>query len=80
MEDVLAAGFSYEEGIVSCSVIGDQKSSGSFSYPASSEVEFSEEFSSIKSNILRHIATSKSHTEVVMEIKAKEKGDRELKT
>ena len=58
----------------------------SFYYPAFSGVEFSEdeylpkEFSSLKRNILRHIASSKSHTEVVMEIKAKEKADRELKS
>ena len=36
LEEVLAAGFSYDENIVSCSVCGDQKSSGNFYYPASS--------------------------------------------
>ena len=86
LEEILAAGFSYDEGIVTCSVCGDQKSSGSFYYPASSGVEFSEdeylpkEFSSLKRNILRHIASSKSNTEAVMEIKAKEKADGELKS
>ena len=57
-----------------------------FYYPASSGVEFSEdeylpkEFSSLQINILRNIASSKSHTEVVMEINAKEKAERELKS
>ena len=85
LEEILEAGFAYDEGneIVSCCVCPDTSERGQFFYDKEIGVQFSEsnmprEFRNLKSSVLRHITTSKSHLEVLAEKDLKLQAEAEL--
>ena len=85
LEEILEAGFAYDEEseIVSCCVCPDTSERGQFFYDKEIGVQFSEsnmprEFRNLKSSVLRHITTSKSHLEVLAEKDLKLQAEAEL--
>ena len=88
MKEIVEVGFRYdiESGIVSCAVCEGRYGSGEFDYTSEEGLEFGDDeylprkFCNLKSHLVCHIQSSKSHTNAMKTQTEKENDDKEFKT